>query len=77
MKRLFSVCLVFVLIFTIMSPCFINPSRALAIEVQQSARVVSTVGDGLRYYVVFEYKGTQYRSDEMGLDSMPTCGDVK
>lgn len=66
MKRLFPICLVFVLIFAIMIPCFINPSRALAIEVQQSARVVSTVGDGLRYYVVFEYKGTQYRSDEMG-----------
>lgn len=66
MKRLFSICLVFVLIFAIMSPCFINPSHALAIELQQSARVVSTVGDGLRYYVVFEYKGTQYRSDEMG-----------
>lgn len=65
MKKFLSICLGLFLLFTSLSPVLINPSTALGAESGQ-ARVVSTVGDGLRYYVVFEYNGTQYRSDQMG-----------
>ena len=46
-----------------MSPVFIRVPTALAAG---EAQVVRTYGDGLNYYVVFEYNGNQYRSDRMG-----------
>lgn len=30
------------------------------------AKVISTVGDGLRYYIEYEVFGQRYRSDEVG-----------
>lgn|GEM_PF-2029406 len=65
MRKVISVGLGLLLFFMSMSPVFIRPSVSLAVDSGQ-ASVVETVGDGLRYYVVFEYKGNRFRSDNMG-----------
>lgn len=65
MKKLLSVGLALLLLISSTGYVLTNPAPALG-AVSGEARVVSTVGDGLRYYVVFEYNGQQYRSDAMG-----------
>ncbi|MCR4431500.1 MAG: S-layer homology domain-containing protein [Tepidanaerobacteraceae bacterium] len=59
-----------VLFLALVLSCISGPFSTGAVRAEESgqpkAKVVQTVSDGLRYYVVFELYGKQYRSDEMG-----------
>ncbi len=55
------------LLLTFIFSIFLSPIPSFGADPAPArATIVSTVGDGLRYYAVFQYKGVQYRSDEMG-----------
>lgn len=65
MKKSIAAVLICFFLWGIIGQTFVKPLPVYAQE-EARAKVVGTVGDGLRYYVVFDYKGKTYRSDEMG-----------
>ncbi len=51
---------------TVLTMLILVTSLAIPAHAQQRARVLRAVGDGLRYYIEYEYDGAVYRTDTMG-----------